>query len=378
MPSSESPESSYNSSDASSPEEVKKPAPKKAAPKKAAEPAKKAAEPAKKAPAKEAAEAPAKKAPAAKKAAPAKEAAKEAAKEVEAPAKKAPAAKKAAPVKEAEPAKEAPAKKAPKKAKDADEEPAAKTRDSVAPLNIDKKDNLKTAIIKLHKSLSDNKFSQDAALVIDKAIEHILRRLLHKSVPLARMKKVKTINVDHIAQALSALNVESLPAIKNISHDKDELKASSKALNFQVQRVYRRVKAYVDNKLTLANPARFYISAAVEAMISVLLPVANEHMVRDNKKTLMPNHVVTAMQSCTELQQVFSTLPKDCFKARDFILPEDADIDLSGFAERPAPKSKGAAKKDEDSASEESSEESAEESVSEEPVPKKPVRKSKK
>lgn len=370
MPSSESPESSYNSSDASSPEEVKKPAPKKAAPKKAAEPAKKA--PAKEA-AKEVAE-PAKKAPAAKKAAPTKEAAKE----VEAPAKKAPAAKKAAPVKEAEPAKEAPAKKAaPKKAaaKDADEEPAAKTRDSVAPLNIDKKDNLKTAIIKLHKSLSDNKFSQDAALVIDKAIEHILRRLLHKSVPLARMKKVKTINVDHIAQALSALNVESLPAIKNISHDKDELKAGSKALNFQVQRVYRRVKAYVDNKLTLANPARFYISAAVEAMVSVLLPVANEHMVRDNKKTLMPNHVVTAMQSCTELQQVFSTLPKDCYKARDFILPEDADIDLSGFADRPAPKSK-AAKKDEESASEES--ESSEESVSEEPAPKKPARKSKK
>lgn len=376
MPSSESPESSYNSSDASSPEEVKKPAPKKAAPKKAAEPAKKAAEPAKKAPAAKKAEAkevaaePAKKAPAAKKE-PAKEVAAE-------PAKKAPAAKKAAPVKDAEPAKEAaPKKAAPKKAaaKDADEEPAAKTRDSVAPLNIDKKDNLKTAIIKLHKSLSDNKFSQDAALVIDKAIEHILRRLLHKSVPLARMKKVKTINVDHIAQALSALNVESLPAIKNISHDKDELKAGSKALNFQVQRVYRRVKTYVDNKLTLANPARFYISAAVEAMISVLLPVANEHMVRDNKKTLMPNHVVTAMQSCTELQQVFSTLPKDCYKARDFILPEDADIDLSGFADRPAPKSK-AAKKDEESASEESAE--SEESVSEEPAPKKPARKSKK
>ncbi len=368
MPSSESPESSYNSSNSSSPEEVKKPVAKKPAPKKA-EPAPKKAPVAKEAPVPKkapAAKEPAAKEPAAKEPA-AKAAPKKAKKPVEEAPVEAPVAKKAPKTKEVE----APvAKKAPA-AKKADDAAPAKTRDSVEPLNIDKKDSLKSAIVKLHKSLSDNKFSQESALVLDKVCEHVFRRLLHKSVPLARMKKVKTINVEHIAAALSSLNVESLPDIKNISHDRDELKAGAKERNFQVQRVYRRVKAYIDNKLTLANPARFYIAASVEAMIGVLLPIANEHMVRDNKKTLMPNHVITAMQSCTELQQVFSTLPKDCYKARDFLLPADADIDLSGFAERPK-----ATKKAEKEESVES-EESAESESEEEPAPK-PVRKSKK
>ena len=114
--------------------------------------------------------------------------------------------------------------------------------------------------------------------------------------------------------------------------------------------MYRRVKAYLNNMLTVANPARFYFTAVAEALVTVLLPHASEHMVRDNKKTLMPTHVVSAVQSCTELQQVFSTLSKENYtkSGRDLVLPEDADIDLTGFTVRPARGEKAAESSDEE------------------------------